>query len=229
MPTPDWVKEKARKRRERTCPICDKHFLASRPSAKGFCSRECQDINFSRVTTGRKQSDETKRKRAMSISKFRAGNPDAERDRINAVTAATQTDDYRNGAFLRYLKMAEQKSGICSDDIRDYTAARSKWVMKKAREALNCETEFTALWTDTLDRLRRENPYDGPMGTADYVDYCRKIGAMLTADPQIRAAQDEFFREAIPRFGKEWDAAQDCKPWRGEHTPKDNTEEHPHG
>jgi hypothetical protein len=52
--------------------------------------------------------------------------------------------------------------------------------------------------------MRREFPYDGPMGASDYHDYCKKIGKMMCADPALRKFQDDFLREAIPRAGGEW-------------------------
>lgn len=96
--------------------------------------------------------------------------------------------------------MKETQAGICSEEIRTMTANINKWVLKKAREALELETDFVQIWTDTLERLRREMPYDGPLGTADYFDYCSKIGKAMTADPALRKIQDDFMKEAIPRF-----------------------------
>ena len=94
--------------------------------------------------------------------------------------------------------------GICSDEVKVRNANAAKWVMKKARAAMEAETDFIALWTDTLERLRRETPYDGPSDCSDYFDYQRRIGKAMLSDPALREIQDSFMKHAIPRFYAEW-------------------------
>jgi hypothetical protein len=135
---------------------------------------------------------------------FAAENPEIEAARKEAARAATQTAEYAAGALERYRAMEESGIGICSLEVRELTAEAGRWVMTKAQEALRLETPFVDLWRITQDRLRSETPYDGPLGIGDHYEYLQKLGRALTADPAIRACQDTFMREAIPRFYAEW-------------------------
>lgn len=202
MPTPQWKRDLAIKRRERNCLVCGTFFIASRPSAKGFCSRACQDKNFSAITTGRRHTQETKQKMSASGKAWRKTNPEWEQRRRDAAIEACRTDEYRSAALDRYLAMTVNGSGICSESVRKFTANRAKWVLTKAREALNSETDFADLWRITQERLRQEMPFDGQEDSDDYFEYARKLGKAVACDPAIRKFQDDFFKEAIPRFSK---------------------------
>ena len=206
MPTPDWVREAARKKRERVCLICGVHFLAPRPTYKGLCSKECRAVNYSRVMTGTRQSEETKAKRITSMAAFRKANPEKEAARIVAAKAAMRTPEYIQGAYERYLTMKENGTGICSEENKAHTAEINKWVLKRAQEALRNETDYTALWNETQARLRREMPYDGPLDSSDYVDYLQKLGRATTSDPQLCQMHTDFMKIIIPRCYEEWRA-----------------------
>lgn len=160
------------------------------------------------VTKGRKHSAETKAKMSASGRAWRITNPEWEVRRREAASAACQTDEYREAALQRYISMLNNGTGICSDSVRDFTAKRAKWVLKKAREVLENETEFCELWRVTLERLRQENPYDG----GDYTEYARAIGKALTQDKTIRDYQDNFFRKAIPLFSDEFSRVMESTP-----------------
>lgn len=162
------------------------------------------------MTTGRKHSEATKAKMSAAQKAWKKSNPEAEAARVRAVTAATQTPEYIAGALARYHAMQENGTGICSDEVRALTADAAKWVMKKAAQALRLDAYFIELWTETQHRLRREMPYDGPQGTADYFDYLQKLGRALLADPAIKRMQSEFMKDAIPRFYAEWTRRRDA-------------------
>lgn len=199
-------KAEAAIRRKRSCPVCGVEFVAGRATAVGVCSRKCQDVVTAQKNRGRKASDDEKARKAAAGKLWRLTNPEQEERRKEAAKAACQTEDYREAALERYRRMEDAGVGICSVEIRALTASAAQWVMKKAKEALVLETDFVEVWTRVQDRLRREMPYDGPAGTADHFDYMRALGKALTADPELRDLQDDFMREAIPRFYAEWKA-----------------------
>lgn len=191
-------------RRSWECPICGKSFVASRAQAKGYCSRQCQDVRTAEARRGTKNSIETRAKKSQASLAWRLEHPDWEEKRIKAAQKATQTDEYRTGAFERYARMLETETGICAPEIRLATAYRAKWIMKKAQEELHCNTDFNVLFADVQYQLRLEMPYDGPLGCADYFDYCRKLGVAVTRDPRIRALADSFMSEALSRLSAQW-------------------------
>jgi endogenous inhibitor of DNA gyrase (YacG/DUF329 family) len=212
MPTPDWVREAARKKRERVCPVCGVFFIAPRAESKGLCSKACQAVNYARVVTGRKQSQETKNKRVASMTAFRKANPEKEAARIAAVRRAVKSEEYAKAAYERYIKMQENGIGICSDEIKADIAEINSWALKKVREELDNDTDYIQLWKATQARLRQEMPYDGPLSGSDYMDYLKKLGKALLADPAIRDMQAQFMKAAIPRIHAERRAAMQCSP-----------------
>lgn len=203
------AREKAATKRKRVCVVCGVGFTASSARAVGLCSRKCQDRHTAQARTGVKDTEETKMRKAASSRAWRITHPEWEDRRREAAFMATQTEEYKAGALQRYEQMMATGTGICSTETRALTANAAKWVMKKARAAMEVETDFVEVWARVQDRLRREMPYDGPLGTADYFEYSRKLGKALTADPEIRELQDGFMSEAIPRFYAEWKAALD--------------------
>lgn len=97
-------------------------------------------------------------------------------------------------------------TGLNEGEAADKRDAASKWIMKKAQEALHTETDFDDVFTAEHNRLRREMPYDGPKEGSDYMEYLGKLARAVNASPKVRAIADTFMREAIPRFAEEWQA-----------------------
>lgn len=197
--------ERARQGWKKVCPTCGKEHMGVNAHSQGYCSRECYQVVLNAAHIGRKQGEEEKARRTKAVRAFYAANPDAEKKRIENARAATQTDEYRAKALERYEAMLKDGRGICSDEVRAFTASRAKWIMLKVREEMEADTGFIELWKVTRERIMREMPYDGPGDWADHNAYMRKVGKKMTADPALRALQDGFCREAIPRWSKAFD------------------------
>lgn len=94
--------------------------------------------------------------------------------------------------------------GFASPEAKLKTAARSKWIFKRAWRELMADTEYGDLYRDTQERLRREKPYDGPKEGSDYMEYLAKLGRAVVNDPPMRALFNRFMSEALPRLSDEW-------------------------
>lgn len=112
----------------------------------------------------------------------------------------THKEMYRQVAKDRY----DAGLGINSEESKSSKAAASKWIMKAANDALHAETDYDEAYREAHLRLRREMPYDGPGGDADYYDYCKRLGTAVVNSPECRKIADEFMSLAIPRFAKIW-------------------------
>ena len=205
-------KQKADVKRQRICKVCGVSFVARKTSAVGYCSQACQTKNLVAIHTGRTHSRSEIAKRVSSIQAFYAANPEAVAQKTARIQERTRTVAFRAQSYERYLRMKATGTGIQNPDIVAANARRARWIMKQARAELNADGAFSELWRDTKARLEREHPYDGPAGDADYWDYQRLIGKLITADPIVRETQDTFFREAIPRWGAAWKDSLGRKP-----------------
>jgi len=112
----------------------------------------------------------------------------------------THKEMYRQLATDRYAAGV----GINSEESKAAKANASKWIMKAANDALHSETNYNDVYREVHLRLRREMPYDGPSDSADYYEYCKKLGTAVVSSPECREVADSFMRTAIPRFAKEW-------------------------
>jgi hypothetical protein len=130
------------------------------------------------------------------------------RDARSSRTMKANWEKHRNTftaqSIERYQRMAAEGSGICSDDSEARKRLAAKWIMKRAQEALHTETDYNEVYAMVQARLRREMPYDGPAESADYYEYCSKLGRAVTLSPECREIADSFLAEAIPRFAAEW-------------------------
>lgn len=73
MPTPEWVREASRKKRERICVICGEGFLVRSVDRVGrTCSTPCLKKVMSANASARKPSKETIEKRKVSMKLARA-------------------------------------------------------------------------------------------------------------------------------------------------------------
>lgn len=115
-------------------------------------------------------------------------------------------DQFLAQASARYARFLEAGVGICSEVAKGRKAEASMWIMKRANQFLHTETDYNTVFTDAVRRLRRENPYDGPLEGSDYLDYCRMIGIAVTSSPECRDLADTFMSGAIPRAAAEWNA-----------------------
>lgn len=126
-------------------------------------------------------------------------------------TWETKRDVMMDAAHKRYAAMAENETGICSKESIAKKNAASKWIMKKAKEALRTETDYNDVFNRTMARLREEMPYDGPQTSSDYIDYLRQLGVATTSSRECREIADRFMSEAIVRFSAEYRKRQASK------------------
>ena len=94
--------------------------------------------------------------------------------------------------------------GLNSEEGKANKVKATKWIMKKAQEALRTQTDYEARFAEIQAQLRREMPYDGPLGTSDYYDYLQKLGKAVANHPELRKMADDFLSEAIPHFAQIW-------------------------
>lgn len=107
--------------------------------------------------------------------------------------------------FVEYARERyAQGLGLNSEEAKRNKAAAGKWIMKKCREALLVETDYSEVFKSVQERLRAEMPYDGPKEGSDYQEYSKKLGAAVVNSPECRAIIDPFMSEAIGRFAKKW-------------------------
>lgn len=70
MPTPQWIKDRAREARKRTCVICGaEHFVKKSSHAGKTCSGKCLSALKAQLRTGQKTSAETKSKLSAAIKR----------------------------------------------------------------------------------------------------------------------------------------------------------------
>lgn len=248
MPTPEWVKEASRKKRQRTCVICNTEFLVRSVDRKGAtCSKPCRSELNRRYRLGVKQSEETKAKRRATLKAIR-NDPErkpkwdaASREGLRkymadpanraAMSARSSAHMHRMHADPEFQKRRSERSsrtmketwikhrekftqiaidryargeGVNSEEGKANKVRAAKWIMQKAQEALHTETDFDERYAEIQAQLRREMPYDGPLGTSDYYDYLKKLGVAVASHPVLREIADAFMSEAIPRFSKLW-------------------------
>ena len=91
-----------------------------------------------------------------------------------------------------------------SEEGRNNSSIATKWIMKKANEALRLETDYNERYAEIQARLRREMPYNGPLDSSDYYDYLKKLGTAVTSHPELCKLHNDFMVQAIPRFSAEW-------------------------
>lgn len=159
------------------------------------------------MTGQRKHSAEANAKRAASLKAWAEANPEAARKKKEAMAAGMRKwlSNPENAA------MAENETGICSKESIAKKNAASKWIMKKATEALRTETDYNDVFKRTMARLREEMPYDGPQTSSDYIDYLRQLGVATTNSRECREIADRFMYEAIVRFSAEYRKRQASK------------------
>jgi len=117
---------------------------------------------------------------------------------------------------------ARYEAGIGISDPESILKQRAagKWIYKRCHEEMIAATDYAVTYARIQARIRMEKPYDGPQSHSDYQDYLRKLGQEVVSDPELRAIQDAFMREAIPRWANEWqlrkqDRAHNAhEPWR---------------
>lgn len=113
-------------------------------------------------------------------------------------------DHYRQSAVERYRNSLEAGVGINSDDAKALKRTAAKWIMTKAQEAMHTETDYDEVFSEVSARMRREMPYDGPSGTADYFEYLKQLGIAVVNSKECRSISDSFMAEAIPKFAQQW-------------------------
>ncbi len=70
MPTPQWVKDRSKKARQRQCVICGAEFYVKDVSRIGkTCSKACRSELMRRSARGRRASPETKAKMSAAMIK----------------------------------------------------------------------------------------------------------------------------------------------------------------
>jgi hypothetical protein len=126
------------------------------------------------------------------------------RDKRSSETMKRNWIKYRDTFTKVAVERYAAGLGINSDESKEKKNVAAKWIMKKCRESMILETDYIAVFTDTLNRLRREFPYDGPKDGSDYTDYLSKLGRMVTNSPECRMIADTFMKAAIPRFSAAW-------------------------
>ena len=109
--------------------------------------------------------------------------------------------------FTQYAVERYARGEACnSEEGKRNKVIAAKWIMKKAQEALHTETDYDAQYAEVQAQLRREMPYDGPLDSSDYFDYLQKLGKAVVNHPDLRKLQDEYMKNAIPKFSAEWRA-----------------------
>lgn len=96
--------------------------------------------------------------------------------------------------------------GIAGAEAEARKREANKWIMTKCSEEMRASTDYAAVYTETQARIRAEMPYDGPTDHAFYQEYLSKLGRAVTSDPKLRAIQDTFMADAIPRWAEAWRA-----------------------
>lgn len=149
-------------------------------------------------------------KRSSERMKKRHGDPEWQkvRNERSSRTMKKNWETYRDlftaQSAERYIRNIELGRGINTGEAEAKKRTAAKWIMKQAQAALHTETDYNEVYAAVQAKLRREIPYDGPQGTADYFDYLRKLGSLVTNSPECREIADGFLSTAIPRFAEEW-------------------------
>jgi hypothetical protein len=92
--------------------------------------------------------------------------------------------------------------GIASEEAKARKAVASKWIMKRAQEALHAETDYNLVYAEVQAELRNAHPYDP--NTDDYYEYCKKLGTLVVSDPRCMSIANSFLATAIPHYAAEW-------------------------
>lgn len=82
--------------------------------------------------------------------------------------------------------------------------AANRWILKNVLAERGAATNYNEKFAETLERVRREMPYDGPQEHSDYQEYCSRVSHIVGMDPHLRRIHDEFVKEAIPRWAALW-------------------------
>ncbi len=133
---------------------------------------------------------------------------DARSSQVMRANWLKHRDSYTAAIRERYDRYLAIDRGIGSTEAERRKREAAKWIMKRAQADLHADTEFDELWVEVLAEKRALHPYDGPLGTADYHEYCKRIGKLVTQDQRIRELADRFMAKAIPRAAAAW---QDMK------------------
>lgn len=150
-------------------------------------------------------------KRMSDRMKLRHTEPEFQ-ERRNARSSRVMKRNWENYRELFTQQSADRFHagiGIATPESEAKKRIASKWILKKANNAMHAETDYNEVYAVVQARIRREFPYDGPGETADYYDYCKKLGYMVTTSQECRAIADPFMSKAIPRFAKEWQARKE--------------------
>lgn len=128
----------------------------------------------------------------------------ARSSRVMKANWVKHRDLFIQQASDRYARHLADGTGINSDESKAKKAIASRWILKKANDAMHAETDYDIVFGEVLERMRRQRPYDGPLEHSDYYEYCKIIGTAVTSSPECRAIADPFMSKAIPRFAAEY-------------------------
>lgn len=143
--------------------------------------------------------------RSSKRMKERHADPEWQKTRNNR-SSRTMKENWAKHRDLFVTQACERYArgiGIASKESIQRKNQASKWIMKRAQEALHAETDYDAVFSRVQERFRNELPYDVEVH-GDYTDYSRIIGEKVVNSIECRTIADGFLARAIPRFSSEW-------------------------
>ena len=86
-----------------------------------------------------------------------------------------------------------------SEKLKEYP----RWLMKRAHEELQRNTDCNAIFATVQARLRQEMPYQ-PLVDGPYMDYLGRLGTATVSDPEFQAIKSQFMSAMLPILAREW-------------------------
>lgn len=215
MPTSPERRAASLAKRQRICDICGVDFIAKRARHKNICSQACNLERNRRLQRARSDLARqewvkvcpTCAKEHVANRKSSLGycSQECRQVRISSANLGRRhTDEYKVKARERYAEMKREGRGICSEEARQATKRRVRWVMKKARDDLTANPEFVDLWKETKARLELENPFSAFDTSKDWFEYRRMIGHLLCSDRVLWELSSRLMSEALRLRSAEW-------------------------
>lgn len=130
----------------------------------------------------------------------------ARSSRVMKENWAQYREEYTQRAAEQYQQMERDGTGLLSEKALERKLQATKWIMKRANEALHSETEYNEVYAAVQARIRIEQPFE----EGDYIDYCRWLGTQVVNSPECREIADGFLSGAIPRFAAQWQNKKPC-------------------